>query len=162
RHGLRGHRAHRGGRPMTTTDLPPQEQAPEVGRARRRKEDQRLLTGRTRWVDNIVLPGMLHLSLLRSPVAHATITELDTTEAKQAPGVVAGLTGAGLPEQGPMPTAWTVSDDMRTPEYLPISVGSVKHVGDIVAVVAATSKAAADDALELIDVDYDELPVVTD
>jgi len=147
---------------MTTTDLPPQEQAPEVGRARRRKEDQRLLTGRTRWVDNIVLPGMLHLSLLRSPVAHATITELDTTEAKQAPGVVAVLTGADLPEQGPMPTAWTVSDDMRTPEYLPISVGSVKHVGDIVAVVAATSKAAADDALELIDVDYDELPVVTD
>src|SRR5699024_6694783 len=162
-HGLRRDRPDRGGRPMTTTsDAPAEETTPEVGRARRRKEDQRLLTGRTRWTDNLVLPGMLHLSLLRSPVAHATITTLDTDDARRAPGVVGVWTGADLPEQGPMPTAWTVSDDMRTPELLPVSVGTVKHVGDVVAVVAATSKEAADDALELIDVDYDELPVVVD
>ena len=146
---------------MTTVDEAT-DTTPEIGRPRRRKEDRRLLTGRTRWTDNLILPGMVHLSLLRSPVAHATITTLDTDEARQAPGVVGVFTGRDLPEQGAMPTAWTVSEDMLTPELLPVSVGTVKHVGDIVAVVAATSKEAADDALELIDVDYDELPVVVD
>lgn len=146
----------------TTSEAPTSETTPEVGRARRRKEDRRLLTGRTRWTDNIVLPGMVHLSLLRSPVAHATITAIDTEDARQAKGVVGVWTGADLPEQGAMPTAWTVSEDMLTPPLLPVSVGAVKHVGDIVAVVAATSKEAADDALELIDVDYDEQPVVVD
>lgn len=146
----------------TTSESPATEAAPEVGRSRRRKEDRRLLTGRTRWTDNLILPGMVHLSVLRSPVAHATITSIDTEEARRAKGVVGVWTGADLPEQGAMPTAWTVSEDMLTPELLPISVGTVKHVGDIVAVVAATSKEAADDALELIDVDYDELPVVVD
>lgn len=146
----------------TTSESPATESTPEVGQARRRKEDRRLLTGRTRWTDNLILPGMVHLSLLRSPVAHATITTLDTDEARRARGVLGVWTGADLPEQGAMPTAWTVSEDMLTPELLPVSVGSVKHVGDIVAVVAATSKEAADDALELIDVDYDEQPVVVD
>lgn len=150
---------------MTTTSPPPDETAehvPEVGRARLRREDRRALTGQTRWTDDMTLPGMVHLSVLRSPVAHATITALDTADAVAAPGVVGVWTGEDLPEQGAMPTAWTVSDDMRTPPYLPVSVGAVKHVGDIVAVVAATSKTAADDALALIDVDYDELPVVID
>ncbi len=146
----------------TTSESPATETTPEVGRARLRKEDRRLLTGRTRWTDNLVLPGMLHLSVLRSPVAHATITSIDTAEAREAEGVVGVWTGADLPEQGAMPTAWTVSEDMLTPELLPISVGTVKHVGDIVAVVAATSKEAADDALELVDVDYEEQPVVVD
>lgn len=147
---------------MTATSESPSTESGEVGRARLRKEDQRLLTGRTRWTDNLILPGMVHLAVLRSPVAHATITTLETEEARRAPGVVGVWTGPDLPEQGAMPTAWTVSEDMKTPEYLPVSVGTVKHVGDIVAVVAATSKEAADDALELIDVDYDELPVVVD
>lgn len=150
---------------MTTTadaTTPQGEQTPEIGRSRLRREDARALTGRTRWTDDMTLPGMAHLSVLRSPVAHATITTLDTAEAARAPGVVGVWTGEDLPEQGAMPTAWTVSDDMKTPPYFPLSVGAVKHVGDVVAVVAATSKTAADDALELIDVDYDELPVVVD
>lgn len=146
----------------TTSESPATETPPEVGQARLRKEDRRLLTGRTRWTDNLILPGMVHLSVLRSPVAHATITSIDTEEARAATGVVGVWTGEDLPEQGAMPTAWTVSEDMLTPPLLPISVGTVKHVGDIVAVVAATSKEAADDALELIDVDYDEQPVVVD
>ena len=62
---------------------------PEVGKARLRKEDARLITGRTRWTDNISLPGMLHLAVLRSPVAHARIAKIDTSEAKSKPGVVA-------------------------------------------------------------------------
>lgn len=147
---------------MSTTTTPTEAADGEIGRARLRKEDRRLLTGRTRWTDSLTLPGMVHLSLLRSPVAHARLTNIDTGAAKQAPGVVGVWTGADLPEQGQMPTAWTVSEDMLTPPFFPVSVGAVKHVGDIIAVVAATSKEEADDAVELIDVDYEDLPVVTD
>ncbi len=78
----------------------------ELGRARRRKEDEHLITGRTRWTDNIVLPGMLHAAILRSPVAHARITGLDVSEARGKPGVVAVYTGADLAEeQGSLPCA---------------------------------------------------------
>ena len=80
---------------------------PEIGKARVRKEDEHLITGRTRWTDNIVLPGMQHLAILRSPVAHARITGIDTTAARGMPGVVAVFTGADLAaEQGSLPNAW--------------------------------------------------------
>ena len=83
--------------PMTTVEDRP---AAEVGQARRRKEDQRLLTGRTRWTDNIQLPGMLHLAMVRSPFAHATITTIDTTHAQgRPPGVVGVFTGADLQDE---------------------------------------------------------------
>jgi Aerobic-type carbon monoxide dehydrogenase, large subunit CoxL/CutL homologs len=74
-------------------------QAPEreVGKARRRKEDARLITGRTTWTDNMVLPGMLHLAVVRSPVAHGKITGIDVSAAQEAPGVIAVLTGATWP-----------------------------------------------------------------
>ena len=70
-------------------------QAPEreVGKARRRKEDARLITGRTTWTDNMVLPGMLHLAVVRSPVAHGKISSIDVSAAQEAPGVIAVLTG---------------------------------------------------------------------
>ena len=75
---------------MTATqDAPSAEPGAEIGKARRRKEDQRLITGRTRWTDNIQLPGMLHMAMVRSPFAHARITNVDTTEAKNAENVVA-------------------------------------------------------------------------
>ena len=81
---------------MTAT----QDAAPvaEIGRERRRKEDQRLITGRTRWTDNMSLPGMLHLAMVRSPFAHAKITAIDTAAAKAAPNVEAVYTGADLDE----------------------------------------------------------------
>ena len=66
---------------MTATQEAPAPQL-EIGRDRRRKEDQRLITGRTRWTDNITLPGMLHLAMVRSPFAHATITSIETADAK--------------------------------------------------------------------------------
>src|SRR5204863_7091185 len=83
----------------------------EVGRARRRKEDARLITGRTRWTDNIQLPGMLHLAVLRSPLAHARITRLDVSRARQLPGVVAVYTATDLdPESAiALPCAWPVT-----------------------------------------------------
>src|SRR4051794_32480152 len=90
---------------------------PEVGKARLRKEDERLITGRTRWTDNIVLPGMLHLAVLRSPMAHAKIVSLDVSAAKDAPGVVAVYTARDLDPDGSigMPCAWPISADMKAP-----------------------------------------------
>ncbi len=79
----------------------------EIGKARRRREDAHLITGRTTWTDNITLPGMLHLAFLRSPVAHARITSIDITEAKARPGVITVLTGQDVKdEQGNVPCAW--------------------------------------------------------
>lgn len=137
--------------------------AKEIGRDRRRKEDQRLITGRTRWTDNIVLPGMLHLAMVRSPFAHATITSIDTTEAKAATNVVDVLTGADLGEsQGVLINAWPITPDQKTPTHLPIAVDRVAFAGEIVAVVVARSAAEARDAAELVDVEYDELPAALD
>ncbi len=141
-------------------------QAPEsreLGRPRRRKEDQRLITGRTRWTDNISLPGMLHLAVLRSPLAHARLERVDVSAARQAPGVVAAFTGTDFAEDfGSLPTAWTVSEDLKVPPHFPVTRDEVRYVGDAVAVVVATSRAAAVDALEAIDVSYAELPAVVD
>jgi carbon-monoxide dehydrogenase large subunit len=145
---------------MTTTQDAPRL---EVGRDRRRKEDQRLITGRTRWTDNIVLPGMVHVAMVRSPFAHATITNIDTSAAKAAPNVVTVITGAEVAaEQGGLPNAWPITPEQVTPVHPPIAVGRVVFAGEIVAVVVARSAAEARDAAELVDVDYDELPAALD
>ena len=135
----------------------------ELGRARLRKEDARLITGRTRWTDNISLPGMLHMAALRSPFAHATITAIDVDEARSAPGVVGVYTGQDLKdEQGSLPCAWAITPDMKAPAHPSIAVDTVHFAGEIVALVVARSQAEAIDALEAIDIDYDELPPVLD
>ncbi|WP_410659681.1 xanthine dehydrogenase family protein molybdopterin-binding subunit [Amycolatopsis sp. lyj-112] len=135
---------------------------PEVGKARRRKEDERLITGRTRWTDNMTLPGMLHLAVLRSPFAHAKIVSIDTTEAKSAPGVIAVFTGRDLDPESAigMPCAWPITPDMKSPRRPILASDTVNFAGEGVAVVVARTSAAAHDALEAIDVDYDELPIV--
>jgi carbon-monoxide dehydrogenase large subunit len=137
---------------------------PEVGKARRRKEDERLITGRTRWTDNITLPGMLHLAVLRSPVAHARIAKIDTSRAKEMPGVVAVFTATDLDPDSSiaLPCAWTITPDMKAPRRPVLAADKVHFAGEGVAVVAAMSAYQAQDALEAIDVDYDELPVVLD
>jgi carbon-monoxide dehydrogenase large subunit len=137
--------------------------AKEVGRARRRKEDARLITGKTTWTDNMVLPGMLHLAVVRSPVAHGRITHVDVSAAQQAPGVVAVYSGRDFAdEQGSIPCAWPVTPDMVNPGHPSIAVDEVNHVGEAVAVIVARSKVAAQDAVELVDIDYDVLPPVLD
>ena len=137
--------------------------ANEVGSGRLRKEDQRLITGRTRWTDNITLPGLLHLAMVRSPFAHAMITSIDTAEAKAAPNVVTVLTGADVAdEQGGLPTAWNITTDQVNPTHPSIAVDRVAFAGEIVAVVVARSAAEARDAAELVDVEYDELPAALD
>ncbi|MDX6302047.1 MAG: aerobic carbon-monoxide dehydrogenase large subunit [Nocardioidaceae bacterium] len=150
---------------MTVTeDRPTDTGAPkEIGRDRRRKEDQRLITGRTRWTDNIQLPGMLHLAMVRSPYAHARITRIDTTVAKQTPNVVAVLTGEDVKdEQGSLPNAWPITEDQKAPPHPAVAVDRVAFAGEIVAVVVARTAAEARDAAELVDVDYEELPAAVD
>ena len=148
---------------MTTVQDAPGTTAPEIGKDRRRKEDQRLITGRTRWTDNITLPGMLHLAMVRSPFAHATITNIDKSAAEASPNVVRVITGADVAEeQGGLPNAWPITPDQVTPNHPPIAVDRVVFAGEIVAVVVARTPAEARDAAELVDIDYDELPAALD
>ncbi|MCW2757982.1 MAG: xanthine dehydrogenase, molybdenum binding subunit apoprotein, partial [Nocardioidaceae bacterium] len=150
---------------MTVTEDRPDAAAPapEIGKDRRRKEDQRLITGRTRWTDNITLNGMLHMAMVRSPFAHANITAINTEEAKKAPNVVTVMTGKDLGEgQGVLINAWPITPDQVTPLHLPIPTDRVAFAGEIVAVVVARTAAEARDAAELVDVDYEELPAALD
>jgi carbon-monoxide dehydrogenase large subunit len=147
---------------MTATTERPTEAA-EIGRARNRKEDAHLITGRTTWTDNLTLPGLLHLAILRSPMAHARITNVDVSEAAKRPGVIAAFSGQAFKdEQGTIPCAWPVTEDMVNPGHPSIAVDQVNHVGEAVAAVVARSKAEAQDALEAIDVDYEPLDPVLD
>ena len=134
-----------------------------IGKPLRRKEDRRLITGRTRWTDNITLPGLLHVAMVRSPMAHARITRVDVSPALDRPGVVAAFSGADLADQlGTLPCAWPVTADMVHPDHRPLAVDEVRHVGEAVAVVVARDRYAAADALEAVEVDYEPLPAVTD
>lgn len=135
----------------------------EIGRARRRKEDAKLVNGQTLWTDSINLPGMAHFALLRSPMAHARITSVDVSAARALPGVIAAFSGADLADQlGSLPTAWPVTPEMVSPPHPPLAVDEVRYAGDAVAVVVARDRYTAADALEAISVDYDPLPAVVD
>jgi len=136
---------------------------PEIGRDRRRKEDQRLITGRTRWTDNLNVPGTLHLAMVRSPYAHARIVSIDAEAAKNAVNVVEVYTGQDVAEeQGGLPNAWPITPDQKAPVHPPVAVDRATFAGEIVAVVVARSAAEARDAAELVDVEYEELPAALD
>jgi aerobic carbon-monoxide dehydrogenase large subunit len=143
-----------------------------VGGGVLRKEDPELLTGHGRFVDDIALPGMLWMSFVRSPVAHANLTRVDVSGALKMPGVVAAFTGQDLAPEWAigMPCAWPIADrvlpdeptaDPRIPDHWPVAQDKVRYSGEIVAVVVADSRGHAKDAVEAVEVDYDELPVVT-
>jgi len=135
----------------------------EVGRARARKEDARLVTGQTNWTDNITLPGMVHMAFVRSPHAHAKITRVDISAARAMPGVIAAFAGADFAgEQGSLPCAWPVTADIVIPDHPPMAVTEVRYPGEAVACVIARDRYTAADALEAIDVDYEPLPPVLD
>src|SRR3984957_11731319 len=135
----------------------------EIGKARARKEDARLVTGQTNWTDNIQLPGMVHVAYLRSPMAHARITSVDVSAARGASGVIAAFAGADFAaEQGSLPCAWPVTPDIVIPAHPPMAVDEVRYVGEIVACVVTRDRYTAADAVQLIDVDYEPLPAVLD
>jgi carbon-monoxide dehydrogenase large subunit len=137
--------------------------AAQIGQARLRKEDAKLLTGQTNWTDNIKLNGMLQLAFLRSPYAHAKITRVDVSGALSQPGVIAAFSGADFAaEQGSLPCAWPVTPDIIIPPHPPMAVDEVRYVGEAVAVVVARDRYAAADAINAIDVDYEPLEPVLD
>jgi carbon-monoxide dehydrogenase large subunit len=135
-----------------------------VGQAVPRKEDARLLRGQGTYVDNLSATGMVHAVIVRSPHAHATIAGIDTSAAKDAPGVVGVFTGADLEDAWPggLPCFWPVSDDIKLVKHLPLATDKARYAGDGIAVVVAETRAQAKDAAELVHVDYESLPPVTD
>jgi carbon-monoxide dehydrogenase large subunit len=133
----------------------------DIGRARTRVEDRRLLTGVARFVDDLQVPGLAHLAFLRSPHGHARIERLDVSAALSAPGVVAVLTGADVRHLGPMPVLRPFAE-MKVPPHPILADGVVRAAGVPVAAVAAASRYQADDALGLIEVEYAPLPPLVD
>jgi carbon-monoxide dehydrogenase large subunit len=134
-----------------------------VGKAIRRREDPKLMTGDGNFLDDVRLPGMAYAAILRSPVAHAKIKSIDTSRARAMPGVIGVFTGEDLADVNPLPCAWQaagVDNNVATPRLL--ALGEVRQVGDPVAVVVAESVYQANDAVEAIDVEFDELAVVVD
>ena len=128
----------------------------------RRREDPRLITGGSTYTDDIKLPGMVYAAILRSPHAHARITGINTSAAQAAPGVLAVYTGADTEGVlNSIPCAWVVPDsDAKTVPHMPLAKDVVRYMGDGVAVVVAENRYQAEDALELITVDYQPLPAV--
>jgi carbon-monoxide dehydrogenase large subunit len=130
----------------------------------RRREDPRLITGTATYTDDVKLPGLTYAMILRSPYAHARLRKIDVSAAKAAPGVVAVYTGADVnPHVVPVPCAWNVPNcNLKTPPHPLLAQDKVRYVGDGVALVVAESRAAARDAIDLIDVDYDVLGAAVD
>lgn len=136
-----------------------------IGTSTPRLEDFRLLTGQGRFVEDIQRTDMAHAIAVRSPVAHAKIRSIDLTDAREVPGVLAILTGQDLVDAGlkPLPVATPVESWDGTPFQSPtrnaLPAEITRHVGEAVVFIVAESEDAARDAAELVDIDYDELPV---
>lgn len=134
-----------------------------LGARIKRREDPRLITGRAIYVDDLNFAGMVHVAIVRSPHAHATIRSIDTTAARRSPGVVAVWTGEDVKARcGPLPIGPRIKE-MKAPKRFPLVIdGVVRHVGDPVAAVVATTMEAARDASDVVEVDYQPLPSVQD
>ena len=133
-----------------------------VGQAVLRKEDPRLLTGRGRYTDDVDLPGMLHAHFVRSDLARARITRLDVDAARELDGVVAILTGAELNPQlvgSMLPSLFQGAEEMMAPIF-PLADGDVRFVGDPIVLIVAESRYVAEDAAELVEIDYEPLPPI--
>ena len=133
-----------------------QKAATWVGQSVKRREDPRLLTGRGTFVDDITVPNMHYAAILRSPRAHARVVSIDPSKALDLPGVITVLTGKEVGEKSlPFPVGVTAAF-----KYYSAAVDKVRYVGEPVAVVVASDRYVAEDALELIEVEYDPLPPV--
>jgi carbon-monoxide dehydrogenase large subunit len=136
-----------------------------VGKPIRRREDNRFVSGKGNYTDDMQLPGMTHAAFVRSPYAHAKIISIDTSAASAHDGVVAVYTGEDCGNYG-VPCGWQVDfkngDTMKEPLHPLLAVGKALHVGENVAVVIADTLQQARDGAELVEVEYEELPAVTD
>ena len=133
-----------------------------LGASRKRVEDDRFIRGKGNYTDDITLPGMLHMEILRSPLAHARIKKIDASKAWDIPGVRLVLTGAEVAHLGPLPTPGVLPDvDIKIPAYPILARDVVRYVGDAVAFIVADTLAVAKDAAEAIAIDWQPLPHVT-
>src|SRR6478735_12461056 len=145
---------------------------PYVGRSLLRREDRRLLTGQGQFIADLVLPRMLHAVLLRSPLAHARIRNVDLSRTRAAPGVAMALNGADLLQMLPpvpggqisLPRKWTsvIQHKFLNPQQPLLAHDKVRHVGEAVAIIVAESRYLAEDAAELVTVDIEPLPAIVD
>jgi aerobic carbon-monoxide dehydrogenase large subunit len=137
-----------------------------MGQPVKRREDPRLITGSSQYVDDIQLPGMLYMTVVRSPYGHAKVNSIDTAEALKVPGVVAVYTAADLEgaTTGPMPYEFGFEpfQNVKNMERRPLATDKVRYVGDPVAVVLADDRYVSRDAAALVEVDYEPLPAVVD
>jgi carbon-monoxide dehydrogenase large subunit len=146
-----------------TTQVQETTQARLVGAPIKRVEDPRLITGAAKYLDDLKLPGVAHVAILRSPHAHARIRSVDVSRAAASPRVVGVFTGKDFEHLNPLPCAWQaggVENFVATPRVLEID--KVTFTGAGVAAVVAETREAAEDALELIDVDWEPLDTVVD
>ena len=135
-----------------------------VGTPVERKEDLALLTGQAKFVDDMSLPGMVWMAVVRSPYAHAGITSVDVTPALAHRGVIAAFSGDDLADEweASLPCAWLPTEDTKQPNHRPLAVDKARYAGDGVAVIIAETRGEARDAAELVQVEYDPLPAVVD
>ncbi|MAT04171.1 MAG: hypothetical protein CL424_03895 [Acidimicrobiaceae bacterium] len=148
---------------MTDTNTAPSDQSVDlVGQSVRRVEDVRFLTGAGRYLADVVPSGSRHVALLRSPIAHGRIRSIDLAAAREAPGVHLVVDGPELARTSspfghllPIPT-------IQPLEYWSLAIEKVRYVGEPIAAVVADTRALAEDAVELIDIDFEELPPVLD
>src|SRR5207237_3933325 len=146
--------------------------APYIGRSLRRREDRRLLTGQGQFIADLVLPRMLHAVLVRSPLAHARIRHVDLSRARASSGVAITLNGADLLQMLPpvpegqisMPRKWAsaIQHKFLNPQQPLLAYDKVRHVGEAIAIIAAETRAQAEDAAELVTWALEELPAVVD
>ncbi len=139
-----------------------------VGCSPPRREDDRFVTGQGRYLADLDFPGLAHAVFMRSPVAHARIVSLSLDAAREAPGVVAAFSGRDLKEGGVQPLPCLRATDSAdgtpffSPARYPIAVDTVRHAGEAVAMIVAETEAQAMDALDLVEVEFDTLPVAVD
>jgi len=156
---------------MTETVQAPTEAQRYVGGGVLRKEDPELITGQAQFVDDIVLPGMVWVGIVRSAYAHARINSVDVSHAREQEGVVAAFSGADLQEEwaAALPCAWPIQtrsfptetdEEARLPSHWPLATDKARFAGDGLAVVVADSRGGVKDALELVEVDYEPLEAV--
>src|SRR5690349_3045298 len=131
-----------------------------VGKPLRRREEQRLVEGQGQFVDDIKMPGTLHMRLVRSPYGHARIVRVDTSRAEAHPGVVCTLSGAEVAAQTQSFIEIGPGQAQKIKDYC-MAVGRARYQGEPVVAIVATSRPVAEDAAELVEIDYEPLdPVV--
>ena len=137
--------------------------AKSVGARIKRREDTRLIKGLATYVDDLQLPGMCYVAFVRSPHAHAKIQSIDTSAASALDGVVSVVTGADVnPDVGGVPCAATDFPNVQVPEHPVLAEDKVRFVGEPLAAVVAVDRYIAQDAVDLVEVDYDPLEAVSD